>query len=129
MNINAINNSTPNFNGQIRLKGRWNNYLTSVFNENKALAEMVEKSESNLVAKMSRKKSSYFDHYHPTGTPLYRLTLTSEKQNPTFLDRVKSFLGLGDKVKMSKYYHSEDTTADYMNRRLNADKIKEKLYM
>ena len=127
MNINTINSTNPNFNGRILTKGRWPEGLKKSFLENPEVNKIAQEAKYDIIGKMSsmRAKRNDFKHYY--GEPLFKLTLIAKKENPTFIDKVKAFIGLLPKVKITRNYHCESSMESIMSKRLKATRIKEKL--
>lgn len=51
---------------------------------------------------------------------IFRLKVSLNKDNPTFFDKIKYALGMQPKKHLSQYYHSIDTTENYLKQRLHA---------
>ena len=130
MNIAPINNANTNmntnFSGKVIAKGKWFDYMKNSFLENPELKELA-KGEYNIVGNMSAKRASSLSNKHYPGQPLFKLKITAEKENPTFLDRIKTFLGLDKSYKVTRHYHSESTTEMAMQNRINGERIKKAL--
>ena len=130
MNILPINNANtninPNFSGKIITKGSWVNYMKNSFIENPELKKLAQ-GEYNIVGNMSAKEASGFSRRYFPEQSLFKLKITAEKENPTFLDRIKTFLGLNRSYKVTHHYHSEGTTTIAMQNRIKGEKIKKAL--
>lgn len=119
MNIAPINNNQTNFNGKILTKGHWTNYLENAFVNNPEVKKMAS-GDKNIIGKMSHRYASGKHYEHFKGEELFKLSITTEKENPTFMDKVKSFFGFSPKVNLSEHYHSESGTQILMRNRIDA---------
>lgn len=126
MNISPINNNQTNFNGKIITKGHWTNYLENAFVNNPEVKKMAS-GDKNIIGKMSHRYASRKSFEHFKGEELFKLSISTEKENPTFMDKVKSFLRLSPKVNLSKHYHSEIGTHALMRNRIDAGTYGNKL--
>lgn len=126
MNISPINNTQTNFNGKIITKGHWTTYLENAFTNNSEVKKMAS-GDKNIIGKMSRKHATRGNCQHYEGQELFKLSILSEKENPTFWEKVKSFFGFSPKVNLSKHYHSEAGTQALMRNRINAHMYENKL--
>ena len=127
MNIAPINNANTNintnFSGRVIAKGRWMSYMKNEFLENPELKELA-KGEYNIVGNMSVKRATIFSTRYYPGQPLFKLKITAEKENPTFLDKVKTFFGLNKSYNLTRHHHSETTTELVMQDKIKGRKIK-----
>lgn len=126
MNISPINNNQTNFNGKIITKGHWTNYLENAFVNNPEVKKMAS-GDKNIIGKMSLRYASRGHSQHFAGEELFKLSISSEKENPTFVEKVKSFFGLSPKVNISEHYHSETGTHILMRNRINASAYGDRL--
>ena len=122
MNITAIKNS-QNFNGKIIKTGNWTKNLETVFDKNHEL-EKLNLKDKNIVAKMS---SSWRYRKLYGAEPVYKLSLTSVPEKPTFVDRIKKFFGCFPSVKLSKDYHSEFGNEIMIETRINVSRLAKQL--
>lgn len=122
MNITAINNS-QNFKGKIIKTGDWTKNLETVFDKNTEL-EKLNLKDKNIVAKMS---SSWRYRKQYGAEPVYKLSLTSVPEKPTFVDRIKKILGCFPSISLSKNYHSEHGNEIMIENRINASHLTKQL--
>ena len=127
MNINAINSTNPNFNGRILTRGRWSEELKKSFLENPEVNKFAQEAKYDIIGKMSSKRAKKHDFNHYYGEQLFKLTLMAQKENPTFIDKVKALFGLLPKAKITHNYHCESSMELLMSKRLNATSIKDQL--
>lgn len=127
MNINTINSTNPNFNGRILTKGRWPERLKKSFLENPEVNKVAQETKYDIIGKMSSMRAKRSDYNHYYREPLFKLTLIAKEENPTFIDKVKAFIGLLPEVKITHNYHRESSMESIMNRRLQATWIKDEL--
>lgn len=126
MNIAPVNNTNTSFSGQIITRGKWGKYMKRTFLENPEIQKLAA-GEYNIVGNMSTKRASSLSSKHYPGQPLYKLKITAEKENPTFLDKVKSFFGLNKSYNVTRHYHSDSTTEMAMDSNISARRIKKAL--
>lgn len=122
MNIQPINNATPNFNGKLITKGAYTKNLKQLIIENQTLNSIVKNSDYDVVAKMSSKKASTRDLSHIPGEELFQLSIYTYKS--TFFNKLKSKLGLLSKVseqKITQSYHKEKSMLGILEDRLSTD--------
>ena len=128
MHILPVNNSNnTNFNGKILVKGNCPQHLKKSFLSLPALKELAS-GEHDIIGKFQYRKAHWlYDKRHYPGEDTYKLKLIAQKENPTFLDRIKGFLGLNPSVEVTRSYHCEGTTELLMRQRINCDKYKTRL--
>lgn len=128
MNILPINNSTnTNFNGRVLVKGNCTEYLERNF-LNLPEVKKLASGKYDIIGKFLYRKAHWlYDKRHYPGEDTYKLKLIAQKENPTFLDRIKGFLGLNPSVEVTRSYHCEGTTELLMRQRINCDKYKTRL--
>ena len=127
MDISAIKNSNPNFNGRIITKGPWPTYLKDVFIENPEIKKLAA-GESNIIGKLSVKPSKfYYDGKSFTGENIYKIKIYAKKEKPTLKDKIMKFLGLIPTISLTKNYHGINTTETFIKNKINAKEYSQKL--
>lgn len=126
MNIAAINDANPNFNGKILTKGKASQYLKNEILNNTELKKLAS-GENDVLVKIKNRKEKYHHINHEKGETLYQLSVEFRKEKPSLLEKFKSFLGLVPQVKITKNFHSEDTALMLMEERVNAQRYAKKL--
>ena len=125
MYIQPINTNTQtNFNGRIITKGKWPQKTIEFFNQ---MPEIVNasKGEYNIVGNMHQKKVP--THPFDDDEIRFKLTITAEKENPTFVDKIKYFLGLTPKLKVTQHHHREHRYPHLLQERLSKRNISKEL--
>lgn len=135
MKINSINtnynnarknnvSNNPNFSGSLQLKGWWPGKTEDLFVKHPAVQKALKKY--SVTAEMKEKPEKIYKIIEGVNKCVaiprltFRLNVSLKKDNPTFWDKVKYKLGMQPKKYLSKYYHSVDTTENYLIQRLNA---------
>ena len=118
---NSINHS-----GRILTKGKWSLTLAEAFKENPEVKKLAD-GEYNIIGKMQTRTSHPLDINHLQDEPLYRLSLTCRREQPSIMDRVKSFLRIGKTVKITRNYHDEDEMLNIIDKRIKAETLGKKL--
>ena len=123
MKIAPINTTQPNFNGKIIKKGHWTQELTNVFDTNPEVQKLIQ-GDKDIIAKMSSKLRS---HYFEKPEETFKLKLISIPEKPTFMDKVKLFLGLLPHKNVTKNYHRSFRLNNLFDIRINAQRYAEEL--
>lgn len=115
MRITQINNQSSihttdnnsNFRGKILTRGEWTPRLEKAFLNNPEINEVANKTNLNIIGVMAEKLADGSNQKHYPNQSLYKLTLKTEKDKPTLVDKIKDFFGLNKELKITKNYHSE----------------------
>ena len=127
MDISAINNSNPNFNGRIITKGPWPKYLKNVFTENPEMKKLAS-GNSDIVGKLKTKCSIFsYEGKSFTGGYIYKIEIYAKKEKPTLKDKIMKFLGLRPTISLTKNYNGINTTETCIKNKINAKEYSQKL--
>lgn len=121
MHIKSINNSNPNFNGSYCFKGPW----TATMRETtEPLLKELAKGNKDIIANMSTKRT-FFSRFHKFGEVLYKPSIIAQKENMTFIEKIKNKLGILPKreTEITSHYHRESSTQRLLKERLIIDKF------
>jgi len=123
MNITPIqmtNTSSSNqaFTGKIAVKGHWPQRLKKAFLNSDGIKQLADEGY-NVTGSLSHRKSKDSEQIHAYRENLYKLKLNVQKENPTFLDRIKSLVGLST-YKINNEHHSANTI-ELMLKRVSAN--------
>ena len=124
MEIRQVNN--VNYTGKIITKGKWTQTLAQAFTDNPEVKKLAS-GKYDIIGKMTAVKTHPYDVNHLLDESLYSLSISAKKENPSLLDRVKSFLGLQPKANITINHHGEDKMLKIMDKRIKADTLGKKL--
>lgn len=125
MYIQPINtDNSTNFNGNIITRGKWPAGTKEVFNQ---MPEIIEaaKGKYNIIGKMHKKVVQA--HPFDDEAARFQLTISAEKENPSFLDKIKYVLGLTPKLKTTQHHHREHRYPQLLEERLSKRDILKEL--
>ncbi len=126
MNISPINNyQNTNFNGKVITRGHWPEGVDRYFQSMPQVVEAAKNSRYNIVGKMHKKTLQDYPFYDEITR--YRLTISAEKENPTLLDRIKNFLGLNPKIRLSQHHHRGERYPEMLEDRIKNNTLTERL--
>lgn len=119
MNITPIqmantNSSNQAFTGKIAVKGHWPQSLKKAFLNSNGIKQLADEGY-NVTGSLSHRKSKDSELIHAYRENLYKLKLNVQKENPTFLDRIKNLVGLST-YKINNEHHSENTIEGMLER-------------
>ena len=116
MNIQQINNSNTNFNGNYLLKGSWTPRMKKVATP---ILEKLAEGDKTIIANMQTKRT-IFSKYHHFGQKLYKLELFSRNENRTLIEKIKDFFK-PDKsfsIDITDHFHRAKSTENALKDRL-----------
>ena len=119
-------NNLQNYKGNIITKGKWTKPLAEAFKTNTEIKKLASGSY-DVIGNMKTSKSHPFDVNHMQDESLYQLSISARKENPSILDKIKSFLGLLPNVQITRNHHGEDKMLTIMDKRIKADTLSKKL--
>ena len=113
MKVNSINtypaqsnNNTPAFNGRIITKGvDWTPRLKKAFQNSKAVKDLAS-GEKDVIGRLKTSFANYDDVNHYPDEELFRLSIEMKDPKASFMEKVKSFLGLNKRY-VNTHSHSE----------------------
>jgi hypothetical protein len=119
----SIQGYRNSFCGKIITKGKWTEKLRDCFVNNNEVKKLAS-GRYNIIGDMRLKKASKNDIYHNPNENLYKLKITAMRENPTILDKIKYFLRLIPSINLTRFYHSETTTQNRIDSKINAETYK-----
>jgi len=113
MNIFNQQQMNMNFSGKLIIKGKAPyEGLESTLLENPAVDEFL-KSDRNLVVKVKK-------HIIETMQPRYNVAVSTEKENPNVIEKIKYQFGLNKSMHISNAYLSETKINKCLDKRINS---------
>ena len=125
--VNNTNSSNTNFNGKILTIGKgWNSEIRNTFRFNPEITNLA-KGKHDIIGRLHTKKASRYDLNHDINEPLYRLDLMFGNSKFEFINKIKAYLGLLPKFKITHDYHCKESFLNRLNKNIDSSQIKNKL--
>jgi len=111
-----INNVNTNFSGRLYLKHpeKWTRNIKRAILTNESIKEKLLDYDiiGEIHTKIEKKQPPYYV-FHRQGDPIFKIKLTVQDENPTFLEKLKGLFGKKKQYKINpRRYHSERTTVE-----------------
>ena len=129
LSLNTNNSATaPNFGGKVFAKGdNWPYALRVVFEKSKPINEVAQNIDKHICGRLSTSKYKQSSLFHHKGAERYRINLYLEKDGANKFERMWNYMLAPFKNRLTKRYHSEYSTMEIIDEKMNAKYVRNKL--